>query len=159
MVSASIHEAYSRTPSQFRAKRKYIIVTDVDGTKTEVRAGPSARGGSGTVVASVERYQRYSTEWGPDEQPYPYIAAREVVPENGEPAAPLIDALTGYANLINEVKIPYRRLSTNSNAFAREALDVVGIPAPRTPVWAPGYDTSLPRLDPPNSPPNVGIRV
>jgi RHS repeat-associated protein len=46
---------------------------------------------------------------------------------------------------INNAQIPYNPFSTNSNATAREVLERNGFNPSTPPVWAPGWNTKLPR--------------
>lgn len=51
--------------------------------------------------------------------------------------------LIAFGKEINAEDLDYHALTTNSNAFANQAVSVLGIARPTPPVWAPGYQTVL----------------
>jgi hypothetical protein len=51
--------------------------------------------------------------------------------------------LIGFAKAVNVANLDYHALSTNSNAFANQAVSNLGIARPTPPVWAPGHSVVL----------------
>ena len=55
----------------------------------------------------------------------------------------VLDKLTDFGNKIKQARISYNPLTTNSNAFAHQAVTVFGINRPSAAAWAPGSGTVL----------------
>lgn len=53
-------------------------------------------------------------------------------------------ALTSFGNSVNAAQIPYIPTSQNSNAFATQAVQSLGLPRPIPRATAVGSDTALP---------------
>jgi len=48
-----------------------------------------------------------------------------------------------FGNAVNKANIPNLPVRRNSNSFAHQAVSVLGVPRPRSRVWAPGSDVFL----------------
>ena len=86
---------------------------------------------------------RGTLEWGPDSQPKP-TAATVTVLSNDQPAASKNRALREFSTAVDNANIAYNPFTSNSNAFAFQALEATGIARSAQPVWAPGWDYRLP---------------
>jgi RHS repeat-associated protein len=62
---------------------------------------------------------------------------------NDLPASSYIQGLQQFDTGLNQANIPYNPFSTNSNAYVTNALQSIGVPTPKAPVWAPGAGTDL----------------
>jgi hypothetical protein len=60
------------------------------------------------------------------------------------PASYYTQKLQSFENAVNKAAIPYFATSTNSNAFAAQAVESLGVPRPQAPTLAPGSQTVLP---------------
>ncbi len=81
---------------------------------------------------------------------------------NDLPASSYIQGLQQFDTGLNLANIPYNPLSTNSNAYVTNALQSIGVPTPKAPVWAPGAGTNLnvvpsPPAPPPPPPPSCSV--
>jgi RHS repeat-associated protein len=75
---------------------------------------------------------------------------------NDLPAASYIQGLQQFDSGLNSANIPYNPLSTNSNAYVTNALQSLGVPVPKAPVFAPGAGTNLNVTPAPPAPPPPG---
>ncbi len=53
------------------------------------------------------------------------------------------DSLEGFERAVNAAGIPYNPFTRNSNSYAHQAVEVLGLPRPTPPVWAPAHGTVL----------------
>jgi hypothetical protein len=60
-----------------------------------------------------------------------------------QPFSEVQKALEQFGEAVDIAKIPYGPVSTNSNAFAFQAVTVLGLSRPTPPIWVPGHDTVL----------------
>jgi RHS repeat-associated protein len=114
-------------------------------------AGPTAQGDPwGQLYAQQESpTDRNGDNMSP-------ISGSVTVLSNDLPASSYIQGLQQFDTALNQVNIPYNPLSTNSNAYATNALQSIGVPTPKAPVWVPGAGTNLnvvPAPPPPAPPP------
>jgi hypothetical protein len=72
---------------------------------------------------------------------------------NDLPASSYIQGFQQFDTGLNQGNIPYNPLSTNSNAYVTNALQSIGVPTPKAPVWAPGAGTNLNVTPAPPAPP------
>ena len=56
----------------------------------------------------------------------------------------ITEKLDRYNLQVTIAQIPYRRMSTNSNAYAHGAIQATGLQSPTPPVDVPGWNTPLP---------------
>ena len=90
------------------------------------------------------------------------ISGSTTVLSNDLPASSYIQGLQQFDTGLNQANIPYNPLSTNSNAYVTNALQSIGVPTPKAPVWAPGAGTNLnvtpaPPAPPPPPPPPCSV--
>jgi hypothetical protein len=132
----------------------FIVVTAPDGQRAFVRGGPSGDGGGGAgglasdslatdghsygnLVVNSGPYVPGTVDW--TEKP---VATMKVLSTN-ESAASIYSKLLSFGSLVNKSGLTYHPLSVNSNAFAHQAVMVLGVSRPQAKVWAPGSDTHL----------------
>jgi RHS repeat-associated protein len=84
------------------------------------------------------------------------ISGAVTVLSNDLPASSYINGLQQFDSGLNSANIPYNPLSTNSNAYVTNALQSIGVPTPKAPVWAPGAGTNLNVTPAPPAPPPPG---
>ncbi len=145
------------------ASHSYIVVSESDGSNPTVfragptpgMVGPSASSGSGNSPSSGSASSR-SLGWGTIyAQSGPYIPgslldyttsprASITVINDDLPASYYTQKLQNFESAVNAAAIPYSPLSTNSNAFAAQAIESLGVPRPQAPTLAPGAQTVLP---------------
>ena len=102
------------------ASHSYVVVSESNGGNPVVfRAGP---GNTGT----------------------PSPRAGIVVINDNLPASYYESQLQNFQTAVNAAAIPYSPLSTNSNAYAAQAIETLGVPRPYAPTLAPGSGTVLP---------------
>ncbi|MBW2415352.1 MAG: hypothetical protein JRG76_12670 [Deltaproteobacteria bacterium] len=130
----------------------YVVLTGPGGEQFYTRAGPSAYPDTAAVQpASIggRLFGRIRAESGAyvpgtidfTDQP----AARLEVARTADPNefGKLRDALVGFERAVNRASIPYDPASRNSNSYAHQAIEALGLPRPVPPVWAPGHGTRL----------------
>ncbi len=66
-----------------------------------------------------------------------------VIVDDGLPASEYIDKLDKYGEKINKANIPYNPFNNNSNSVAHGAVKGLGFTHTKSPVWAPGANSSL----------------
>jgi RHS repeat-associated protein len=132
------------------AKHGYVLVTSPEGEQFGVRAGPSGReDGSGSPAASGGRgiFGNLVAEAGPYNETFTdygaKILARQTVLTTTAPYDRITAVLAQFARDVNASEIRYNPLSTNSNAFAHQAVTTLGAARPPPIVWAPGWSTIL----------------
>lgn len=47
----------------------------------------------------------------------------------------MLHTLSGFSDAVNGAQIPYNPFTTNSDAFAHQAVTYLGIPRPAPPLW------------------------
>ncbi|MGA2898540.1 MAG: RHS repeat-associated core domain-containing protein [Acidobacteriaceae bacterium] len=113
-------------------------------------AGPTAQGNPfGQLFAQRE------SPTDPNGDNMSSVSGSVTVLSNDAPAADYLQKLDLFDSTLNSMEIPYNPLSTNSNAYATNALQYLNVPTPQAPVWAPGSGTNLNvvPLTPPNTVP------
>jgi RHS repeat-associated protein len=103
------------------------------------RGGPGGNNGPwGPIVTESGPYLPGTVDWEPGTPP------TITVLNDDQPCAcnPCFDKIL---QAIQNSKIPYNPLSTNSNAVISTILQACGFGTPNPPVWAPGWGTTLPR--------------
>jgi hypothetical protein len=111
----------------------YIVTTDISGSMG-FRGGP---GEDGNIATTYGPYDHFF----PDYETRP--TACKTVLDNNEPCTRYNVALEAALDQIEQDKISYHFLSTNSNAVVTEVLQVAHLPVPKPPVSAPGWGTPL----------------
>jgi RHS repeat-associated protein len=124
----------------------YIVTTDATGSMG-FRGGP---GEDGNIATLYGPYDKFFPDSGDKT-----IACKTVL-DNNDPCTKYNVALETALDQIDQDKIPYHFLSTNSNAVVSEALRFSHLPVPTPPVSAPGWNTPLfpfgnggPKIGPP----------
>jgi len=127
------------------ARHGFLIVTGPDRQRIGVRAGPAARsvglgspassGGDGIFGALTTQV----AELGPDfiDSNAAVVASQQVLVTD-RPFSEIVGALRQFSNQVNAAGIRYNPLGANSNAFAHQAVTVLGVPRPPPIVFAPG---------------------
>ncbi|MFZ0708221.1 MAG: RHS repeat-associated core domain-containing protein, partial [Candidatus Korobacteraceae bacterium] len=114
-------------------------------------AGPTAQGNPyGQLVSQQE------SPTDPNGDNMSTISGSTTVLSNDLPASSYINGLQQFDTGLNSANIPYNPLSTNSNAYVTNALQSIGVPTPKAPVWAPGAGTNLHVTPAPPTPPPPG---
>ena len=118
------------------ASHSYVVVSESNGSNPMVfRAGP---GNTGSIYAQ-------SAPYGPGSVDYTSSPRASIVVINdNRPASYYENQLQNFQAAVNAAAIPYSPLSTNSNAFAAQAVETLGAPRPQAATFAPGYGTVLP---------------
>ena len=131
----------------------YIIVTDENGKEYYYRAGPSKMGSVsessksnpkegmpkessyGPIFAEGGEYKAGTIDWTVD----PKVPSTPVL-DNNDPAGPYLMKLDEMVKFINDQKIPYKPTGPNSNTFAYQVIQGLGLQPPKTPpkVTVPG---------------------
>ena len=93
----------------------------------------------GDLIATAGAYKNYLGKLDYDQ---PYDVA-EIVLHTDQPYSDLVNKLNAYAATVNEHHIVYGATTSNSNAYAHEAVTVLGVGRPDPIVDAPGHDTKL----------------
>jgi RHS repeat-associated protein len=153
---ARVELRYNSIPATlFIASHAYIVVSETDGTNPTVfRGGPSNEGlsassgssggaGFGTILAEEAPYIPGSVDFTNSPR------ARTVVINDDRPASYYTEQLQRYNSAVNSAAIPYAPRTTNSNAYAAQGMETLGVPRPKAPTYAPGTETVL---DLPKSP-------
>lgn len=151
-------------PVTLGAYHAYILVTDSNGNKTYYRGGPrnqkpwilTLRLGLlavnsvsrsnlnglyspwGTIVTQFDNYDERSPDYETGNPPSVEVNT------NGQSLFLLKMKFATNLNIINSEMIPYDPLTKNSNATAYDTLKKAGLNPGSPPVWAPGWDVSLP---------------
>jgi hypothetical protein len=133
------------------ARHAFIVATGPKGQQFGLRAGPSARTeGSGVPVSSggdgvagvletqARNFDERFVDFAAD------VVATQTVLSTDQPFKEITAALSGFASSVDAARIQYKLLTTNSNAFAHQAVTVLGIVRPSPIVFAPGSNTHLP---------------
>ena len=123
-------------------KHAYVIVTDhVTGIQTIYRAGPALDllkdGTFGDIEAVTMTYNENAPDWTTSP------ASNQVLVQTNISAGVFNTQLTNFVNQANMSNIPYRLLSQNSNSFAYQALESVGISRPVQQGFTPASQTEL----------------
>jgi hypothetical protein len=111
-------------------------------------AGPTAQGDP-----YGQLYAQQESPTDPNGDNMSTISGSVTVLSNDLPASSYINGLTQFDSGVNQANIPYNPLSTNSNAYVTNALQSIGVPTPKAPVWAPGAGTNLNVVPAPPAPP------
>jgi hypothetical protein len=102
---------------------------------------PCGKGGNsgpwGAISTNSGPYVPGTIDWNPNKTP------SVTVLDNSDPAGPYNQALRSAFNKIGNANIVYNPLRTNSNSAAHQAIQDIGLPRPKAPVWAPGSSTDL----------------
>jgi RHS repeat-associated protein len=126
------------------ASHSYIVVSESDGSNPIVfRAGP---GNMGTIFAQSGPYLPGFT---PDYTTSP--RATVAIINDNLPASYYEQKLQNFELSVNVAAIPYSPLTTNSNAYAAQAIETLGVARPEAPTLAPGFQTVLPLTPSPGS--------
>lgn len=136
----------------------FIVVTAPNGERAYVRGGPGGNnhGGLGQLLedssSNGRSYGNLTVEWGayvPGTIDYTESPSAILpVLTTGQSPGAVMQKLVHFGAIVNASRITYHPLSTNSNAFAHQAVTVLGVSRPEAKVWAPGSDTPLTVLNP-----------
>lgn len=117
------------------AYHAYIVVTDNNGNQTYFREGPKYI----FLRAEHGKYESGTPDWrGNDCKNQP----RQVLLSNNDPAQKYIDKLSEFTNKFNNSDFVYFS-GQNSNTYASNAINDLGLPRPIPPVYTPGWFTNL----------------
>lgn len=129
----------------------YIVTTEPGGSRKLFRAAPATAldgvwdaintqcGNSSNQLWAISGpYNKDASDWEEGTPP------SKVVLDNAASCANYDARFERILMSINQARIPYRPLTTNSNAFVRTTLERAGLIPGSPPVWAPGWDTELP---------------
>jgi hypothetical protein len=84
-------------------------------------------------------------DWDPN-------ASSQTLLNDGSKCKCIIDKLDAFNAAVNRSQIPYKKLSTNSNAYAHAAIDAAGLRPPIPPLDVKGWNTPLPIKPLPKAP-------
>jgi RHS repeat-associated protein len=114
----------------------YIVVSESVGSNPTVfRAGP---GDTGAIFAQSAPY----APGRPDYTSSPTIAVTAI--NDNRPASFYNSQLTAYTQAVNAAAIPYYATSQNSNSYAAQGIEMLGVPRPQGPFYiAPATQTVL----------------
>ncbi len=134
---AKVQIFYRPTPQTADiASHSYVVVSESNGSNPMVfRAGP---GDTGTIYAQSAPYGPGSID---------YISsprAITVLINDNLPTSYYENQLQNFQAAVNAAAIPYSPISTNSNAYAAQAIEALGVSRPQAPTFAPAYGTVLP---------------
>jgi RHS repeat-associated protein len=129
----------------------YIVVSESDGSNPTVfRGGP---GETGAIFGQSAPYAPGS----PDFTTSPAIAVTVI--NDDRPASFYNQQLSAYQQAINAAAIPYYATSQNSNSYAAQGIETLGVPRPHGPYYiAPATQTVLPLTSNPQSDLSPSIR-
>ena len=135
----------------------YVKVVGPDGQSYYIRGGPSSDGGGSGLSAVGSDASGSGSSGGVfygDLKITDGIEAMRI--ETMQPDADLqtvytsnrsfsdvVDQLRSFGNAVTRANIGYSPYSTNSNAFAHQSIEALGVPRPSASVWAPGSDSIL----------------
>jgi hypothetical protein len=144
------------------AAHSYLVVSESDGSNpwfyragpAPGKIGPSASSGSSNSISSGIASSGSLGYGNIYAQSGPYVPgtidyrvsprASITVIDDNLPASYYTQKLDSFVSAVNAAAIPYAALSTNSNAFAAQAVGSLGVPRPEAPTLAPGSQTVLP---------------
>jgi RHS repeat-associated protein len=128
-------------------------------TSSQSDSSNSSSPGAGTTAQGNPYGQLVSQQESPTDpngDNMSTISGSTTVLSNDLPASSYINGLQQFDTGLNQANIPYNPLSTNSNAYVTNALQSIGVPTPKAPVWAPGAGTNLHVTPAPPAPPPPG---
>ncbi len=130
---------YSRIRGIPFARHAFVVVTGPGGQQFGARGGPfgSGEGLFGSIQAEAGTFDARFSDYDA------VVVASETALVTNQPYSEVVTALSEFAAAVNTARIPYNPLTTNSNAFAHQAVTVLGISRPTSPVFAPGSSTEL----------------
>jgi RHS repeat-associated protein len=132
----------------------FVVVTAPNGARFFIRGGPGGdnHGGFGQLLEDASAsngrsYGNLTVQWGmyvPGTIDYTTSpsAILPVLTTTDSPSD-VVQKLVRFGEEVNASGIAYHPLSTNSNAFAHQAVTVLGVSRPEAKVWAPGNGTPL----------------
>jgi RHS repeat-associated protein len=91
----------------------------------------------GPIEPTIEPYDDAAIDWNPTPE-----GSMRVV-DDDQPCDRYDAAFTFALGILENARIPYNPLTTNSNAAVRYMLETARIKYGRPPVWAPGWNTDL----------------
>lgn len=122
-------------------KHAYVLVTDhATGIQTVYRGGPTLFG-DGKFWGNIKGVHATYNENAPDWSTSP--ANRKIVFQSDVSAEVYNAQLKSYTSQVNAAGISYRLLSQNSNSFAYQALEHIGISRPAQQGFSPASQTVL----------------
>ncbi|MHB8530719.1 MAG: hypothetical protein ACYC8V_14570, partial [Caulobacteraceae bacterium] len=138
----------------------FNILRDIpgpDGKAYFIRAGPSNPEGWGSSAVAGEESASGSSNGGLGDLHVSFGLAAMNIEVGGlttvlmqvagfldEPYSQVVGDLNRFGQAVNAAHITYWPMGANSNAFAGQAVQSLGLPRPIPPVWAPGSATALP---------------
>lgn len=127
----------------FSPTHAYILVTDLaNGTQVAFRAGPTLNLLRDGTFGSINAQGPY--DYVPNSPDYTTSpASSSIILQTTAPASGYISQLAAYTSQINAASIPYSILSSNSNSFAYQGIESLGLPRPSTQGFAPAAQSVL----------------
>ncbi|MDZ7925478.1 MAG: RHS repeat-associated core domain-containing protein [Marinagarivorans sp.] len=123
-------------------KHAYVIVTDHEaGTQWVYRGGPAKNlirdGTFGNIEGVAEQYVPGAADWSTSP------AGNSIVLQTDVSASFYTQQLTSYTNQVTSAGLAYRVLSQNSNSFAYQALEHIGLARPERQGFTPASQAVL----------------
>lgn len=122
------------------ARHSFVVVVGPDGQQFGARGGPfgAGEGAFGSIQAEAASFDARFSDYDA------VVIASETVVVTNQPYSEVVIALSEFAAAVNAAQIPYNPFTTNSNAFAHQAITVLSIARPTSTVFAPRSGTELP---------------